>query len=72
MKDHDRHPSCFGVRPRPDWVREFIPIPHHASRLVIDAPAALKGKQIEELVRRRRHAVAAGRLRRSGDPAIPR
>ena len=34
-----------------DWTREFDRVPRHTARLVIDAPAALKGKQIEELVR---------------------
>lgn len=34
-----------------DWVKEITPAPKHTARLVIDAPAAMKIKQVEELLR---------------------
>ena len=61
LADADRQRSSLGwLEQRPasapavtgiDWTREFDRVPRHTARLVIDAPAALKGKQIEELVR---------------------
>ena len=61
LADADRQRSSLGwLERRPasvpavtgiDWTREFDRVPRHTARLVIDAPAALKGKQIEELVR---------------------
>lgn len=61
LADADRQRSSLGwleLRPAGapritglDWTKEFDHVPRHTARLVIDAPAALKGKQIEELVR---------------------
>lgn len=34
-----------------DWAKDFTDVPRGTQRLVIDAPAALKTKQIEELVK---------------------
>ncbi len=47
----DRRPSSaatlFGI----DWAKDFTSAPKGTQRLVIDAPAALKTKQIEDLVK---------------------
>ncbi|MBI1205784.1 MAG: AAA family ATPase [Azospirillum sp.] len=61
LADVDRQRSSLGwLGRRPadaaaivgvDWTKEFDHPPRHTARLVIDAPAALKGKQIEELVK---------------------
>ena len=61
LADADRQRSSLGwLERRPvsaasvtaaDWSRDFERVPRHTDRLVIDAPAALKGKQIEDLVR---------------------
>lgn len=61
LADVDRQRSSLGwVDRRPgtaprvvaiDWAKDFITAPHGTQRLVIDAPAALKTKQIEELVK---------------------
>ncbi|WP_029007907.1 ParA family protein [Azospirillum halopraeferens] len=61
LADVDRQRSSLGwLERRPasaaplagiDWSREFDEPPRGTRRLVIDAPAALKAKQIEELVR---------------------
>lgn len=40
-------PALFGL----DWAKDFADPPKGTARLVIDAPAALKTKQIEELVK---------------------
>ncbi len=47
----ERRPATAAAVIGADWSREFDRVSRHTSRLVIDAPAALKGKQIEELVR---------------------
>ena len=47
----ERRPATAAMIGGADWSREFDRLPRHTARLVIDAPAALKGKQIEELVR---------------------
>ncbi len=47
----ERRPASVPAVTGIDWTREFDRVPRHTARLVIDAPAALKGKQIEELVR---------------------
>jgi len=47
----ERRPETAAAVTGADWSREFDRLPRHTARLVIDAPAALKGKQIEDLVR---------------------
>lgn len=61
LADADRQRSSLGwLELRPDtaapitgqdWTHDFDRVPKHTARLVIDAPAALKTKQIEELVK---------------------
>ncbi|SMH52648.1 ParA family protein [Azospirillum agricola] len=43
----EKAPSLIGM----DWAKEFDSAPRGTKRLVIDAPAALKTKQIEDLVK---------------------
>ncbi len=43
----DKAPALTGL----DWAKDFSDAPRGTKRLVIDAPAALKTKQIEELVK---------------------
>lgn len=60
LADADRQQSGLGwIHRRPetapavvglDWSKEEIPAPRGVQRLVIDAPAALKTKRVEELV----------------------
>src|SRR3990167_581927 len=60
LADCDRQKSSLGwVERRPgsmtdiksvDWTQEITPLPAKTQRLIIDAPAALKRKQVEELV----------------------
>ncbi|MEI8394676.1 MAG: ParA family protein [Rhodospirillaceae bacterium] len=47
----ERRPTTAAPIAAADWTREFDRVSRRTDRLVIDAPAALKGKQIEELVR---------------------
>lgn len=47
----DRRPATAATLVGLDWAKEFSDTPRGTQRLVIDAPAALKTKQIEELVR---------------------
>lgn len=61
LADCDRQKSSLGwAERRPgstaevkavDWTQEITPLPAKTQRLIIDAPAALKRKQVEELVR---------------------
>lgn len=61
LADVDRQRSSLGwIERRPataprligiDWTREFDDLPRGVQRLIIDAPAALKTKQIEDLVK---------------------
>lgn len=61
LADVDRQKSSLGwLERRPatakrivglDWAKDFSDLPHGISHLVIDAPAALKGEQIKELVK---------------------
>lgn len=61
LADVDRQRSSLGwLERRPakappliglDWAKDFSDLPRGTQRLVIDAPAALKTKQIEELVK---------------------
>jgi len=60
LADCDRQKSSLGwAKRRPglaaevtsvDWTRKITPLPQKTQRLIIDAPAALKRKQVEELV----------------------
>jgi chromosome partitioning protein len=48
----ERRPTTVPAVEAVDWSKEMGALPRQAARLVIDAPAALKRKQIEELVDR--------------------
>ncbi|MGQ9365609.1 nucleotide-binding protein [Azospirillum sp. ST 5-10] len=47
----ERRPATAGALVGLDWAKAFGDPPRGTQRLVIDAPAALKAKQVEELVR---------------------
>lgn len=47
----DRRPATAGAVAGLDWAKDIADPPRGTQRLVIDAPAALKAKQVEELVR---------------------
>ena len=47
----DRRPASAAILTGLDWTKDLATPPKGSGRLVIDAPAALKTKQIEELVK---------------------
>ncbi|WP_448204044.1 nucleotide-binding protein [Azospirillum sp. sgz302134] len=47
----DRRPVSAAALVGLDWAKDFTDAPRGTQRLIIDAPAALKTKQIEDLVR---------------------
>src|SRR3712207_2178522 len=47
----DRRPASAALLTGLDWTKDLPAPPKGSGRLVIDAPAALKTKQIEELVK---------------------
>jgi len=46
----ERRPETFAPVQAIDWSREIGPLPTGIERLIMDAPAALKRKQLEEIV----------------------